>query len=131
MSRRFFRRIGFGPALIAILAMSGVAFSWGAEGKGGAKKKDTSNLRIEISGEEKPLRGVVVFLKMQDEDWWEEDATNSKGTVSFSGVPRGRILIQVNPKEWKDFGDYYTVDKAEEVIQIKLKKRESSKEKEP
>jgi hypothetical protein len=132
MSRPFFRRVGFCAALIAILTLSDAVFSWGADAKGGSKKKETSNLRVEISGEEKPVRGVVIFVQAQDEDWSDEQTTNSRGIVSFSGVPRGRMLIQwTPPKEWKDSGDYYTVGKAEEVIQIKLQKNESSTGKEP
>jgi hypothetical protein len=109
--------------------LSDAAFSWGAD-TGGSTKKETSSLRVEISGDEKPVRGVVIFVQARDEDWSEEQTTNSRGLVSFPAVPRGRILIQGTPaKEWKDFGEHYTLTKPEEIIQIKLQKREPSKDK--
>lgn len=127
MSPRFLRCLRFCLVLSVGLMLSDLMSSFGAN-TGESKKKETTSLRIEISGDEKPLRGVVVFVQSQDEDWSEEQTTTSKGIVSFPAVPRGRILIQCTAaNEWNDFGEHYTLKKPEESIQIKMQKREPSK----
>lgn len=113
-------------ALLAVFLLTG-ATGWGAEGAGGGKKKETTNLRIEVSSGEKPVRGVAVFVMMEDEGWSEEDTTNSKGVVSFTGVPRGKVLIQINERDWKNFGRYYSLSRADETVRVTLEKKEEPK----
>jgi hypothetical protein len=110
-------------ALIAVFLFAGIG--WTAEG--GGKKRETTNLRIEVSGGERPVRGVGVFVMMEDDGWSEEDTTNSKGVVSFSGVPRGKVLIQINERDWKNFGRYYSLSKPEETVRVTLEKKEEPK----
>jgi hypothetical protein len=131
MLPRLLRCLWFCLILSASLTFCEPTLSCGADA-GESKKKETSSLSVAISGDEKPLRSVVVFVQAQDDDWSEEQTTTSKGVVSFPAVPRGRILIQCTPpSEWADFGEHYTLIKPQEIIQIKLQKREPSKTKSP
>lgn len=129
MSRPFLRRMRLSCTLAILLLLFSVMSSRGAETKSETKKKEFSNLRVEVTGEDKLLRGIPVFASVRDEDWSNEETTNGKGVASFSAAPRGRVLIQVNQPEWEDFGDYFDLSKAEESIHIKLQKKKPSKSK--
>jgi len=121
------------PLWTALLAafLIAAATGWGAEGADGGKKKETTNLRVEVSSGEKPVRGVGVFVMMEEEGWSEEDSTNSKGVASFTGVPRGKVLIQINEQDWKNFGRYYSLSRADEVVRVTLEKKPEPKKAEP
>jgi hypothetical protein len=107
-----------------ILTLSGAAYGGAAEEKAEIKKKETASLHVEVRGDGKPVRGVGVFARTDNEDWSGEETTNSKGMVLFSKVPRGKVLIQINEREWKDFGRYFNVSKAEETLRVTLEKRD-------
>lgn len=106
------------------LTVSGAAYGWAAEEKVEIKKKESANVHVEVRGAGKPVRGVGVFARTENEDWSGEETTNSKGMVSFSKVPRGKVLIQINEREWKDFGSYFNVSKAEETLRVALENRD-------
>ena len=46
--------------------------------------------------------------------------TNQDGSVKVPEVPQGKILVQVIATGWHTFGQWYDVEKDEQVIDIKL-----------
>jgi hypothetical protein len=116
-----FQRFSFA---LLMFALSAATFCSAAEEKIEAKKKETANLHVEVRGEGKPVRGVGVFARTDNEEWSGEETTNSKGMVSFTKVPRGKVLIQINEKEWKNCGVYFNLGKAEETLRVTLEKKE-------
>ena len=128
MLRRYGRKIGFSSALLMMLWLS-YGMPCSAAEEGGSKGKETTNLRIEVSSEGKPVRGIGVFVMNDEPRWSEQDTTDSRGLVNFPEVPRGKVLVQINEKEWKDFGKYYNLGKAEETIRVDLEKKDGSKTK--
>jgi hypothetical protein len=130
MWRRHRNKTGFSSTYIFVLLLSCALPCLGAE-EGGSKRKETTNLRIEVSSEGKPVRGIGVFVMSDEPRWSDQDTTDSRGMVTFSEVPRGKVLVQIIEKEWKDFGQYYSLAKAEETIRVGLEKKEASKTKGP
>src|SRR5574342_991694 len=128
MRQLFVRNAAFFPAFVAILLSCAPPVA--AAEEGGPKRKQTSTVRIQVSGEGKPLRGIGVFVKIEEPRWSDEDTTDSRGTVEFSQVPRGKALVQINEKEWRDFGKYYSLDEADVLISVSLEKRDAVKKKE-
>jgi uncharacterized protein YfaS (alpha-2-macroglobulin family) len=114
--------------LTMILLLSAALPCLAAE-EGAAKRKETAALRLEVSSEGKPVRGIGVFVMNEEARWSEQDTTDSRGLVNFREVPRGKVLVQIIEKEWKDFGQYYSLGKAEESIRVALERRDGAKKK--
>jgi hypothetical protein len=129
MSRQHRNKTGFSSTFIFVLLLSCAMPCFGAE-EGGSKRNETTNLRIEVSSEGKPVRGIGVFVMNEEFRWSDQDTTDSRGLVNFSEVPRGKVLVQIIEKEWKDFGQYYNLGKTEETIRVGLEKKDGSKTKE-
>jgi hypothetical protein len=128
MLRQHRNKTGFSSTFIFVLLLSCAMPCFGAE-EGGSKRKETTNLRIEVSSEGKPVRGIGVFVMNEEPRWSDQDTTDGRGLVNFSEVPRGKVLVQIVEKEWKDFGKYYNLGKAEETIRVGLDKKDGSKTK--
>jgi hypothetical protein len=99
-----------------------------------SKESDTTNLRIEVSAGDKnePVSNASVYVRFErptgllhlhKEKKVEMNLrTNQEGVTKVPDVPRGKVLIQVIASGWKTFGQWYTLDKDEETIKIKLEK---------
>ena len=93
------------------------------------EKKETTNLRIEVTGggSEKPVAGaqVDVYVESEPEGESYNTTTNDAGVAKVSKVPRGKALIQVTADGWKTFGQRYELTKEEQTIKIVLEKKKS------
>lgn len=51
---------------------------------------------------------------------WELKSTQ-EGMAKIPGIPKGKILIQINAKDYQTFGDTFDIDEDERVVDIVLK----------
>lgn len=93
------------------------------------KKKEpaVTELRIEVVlGEASaPVQNEDVIVSSEAEDATFSESrlpTNSRGVVTLSRVPRGRLLIQIFAKGCKKFGRRYELKQEKETIRIVLEK---------
>jgi hypothetical protein len=99
-----------------------------------SKESATTNLRIEVTAGDKnePVANASVYVRFErpsgllhlhkDKKIEMNLRTNQEGDTKVPDVPRGKVLIQVIASGWKTFGQWYTLDKNEETIKIKLEK---------
>lgn len=97
-----------------------------------AKESATTNLRIEVTAGDKnePVSNASVYVRFErpgsllhkDKKIEMNLRTNQEGVTKVPDVPRGKVLIQVIASGWKTFGQWYTLEKDEETIKIKLEK---------
>jgi hypothetical protein len=89
----------------------------------------TTKLRILVTGtSDKPIGNASVYVRyntaggfLHHDKLAEMDLkTNQDGSVKVPAIPQGKVMIQVIAPGWHTFGKWYAVDKAEEVISIKL-----------
>ncbi len=88
-----------------------------------------TDLRIEVVGgkKEDPVDNASVYLRFPRDGKSVRSKllelnlkTNVNGVTRYQSAPRGKVLIQVIAKGWKTFGKWYTLEKEEETIRIKL-----------
>ena len=60
------------------------------------------------------------FLKIKKKESWEL-RTTQEGTVSLPGIPQGKVLIQINAKNYQTFGQTYDLTEDEQTFEIQLK----------
>lgn len=110
--------------------VSGPAFAWYPQ-KDSKQPEPQTKLRITVTGGEKdvPVSNASVYVRFPQEfnrSKLLEMAlkTSQEGTVKVPPVPRdrGKIMIQVVASGWKPFGQWYTFEKDEESIAIKLER---------
>ena len=95
-----------------------------------ANSSDTALVRIEVTGGEakKPVADASVYLKFTADGLLRDKRiefnlkTNQNGVARSPQIPKGRVLIQIVMPGWKTFGQYYDVDRDEQVIQINLER---------
>lgn len=58
-------------------------------------------------------------LKTKKKESWEM-RTTQEGTVSTPGIPQGKIMIQINAKNYQTFGETFDIEEAEKTVEIKL-----------
>jgi hypothetical protein len=124
-------------AVVAIFLLSVTLFAQTqSNGKKDEKSKEseTTTLRIEVTAGDKgePVSNASVYVRfvrpsgllhLHKEKKVEMNLrTNQEGVTKVPDVPRGKVLIQVIASGWKTFGQWYTLDKDEETIKIKLEK---------
>ena len=49
-----------------------------------------------------------------------ESRTDQEGTVSFPGVPQGRIAVKINAHGYQTFGQIFDINEEEKTIEVKL-----------
>jgi hypothetical protein len=95
------------------------------------KKKDeketaVTTLQVEVTDVDTstPIVGASVYVRAEQEPrpFEREPKTDATGVVRITGVPRGKILVQVTADGWGNGGDNYTLNRSEETLKIKLKK---------
>ena len=130
------RNTTYARALTAILAAvlflsSALAAQSGKDQEKPAKPSATALLRIEVTGGDpkKPVADASVYLKFTEDRAVLRDKrvefnlkTNQNGVARSPEIPKGRVLIQIVAPGWKTFGQWYDIDRDEQVIQIHLER---------
>ena len=120
----------------AALLLSAVAFALPPQKDkkdAGSRGQQTIKLHIIVTGGEKdsPVANASVYVRFSEESGLirkkEKLAemnlkTNQEGSVKVPPVPRGKVLIQVIAPGWKTYGQWYKLDKDEDMIKIKLER---------
>ena len=120
---------------VAVLLLGGTLL---ARSQSNSKKEEkgkesvTTNLHIEVTAGDKnePVSNASVYVRFErpggllhkDKKIEMNLRTNQEGVTKVPDVPRGKVLIQVIASGWKTFGQWYTLEKDEETIKIKLEK---------
>lgn len=90
---------------------------------------DETRLHIHVTNDlGKPVGNAEVivrflesrFLKPKKKEAWEL-RTTQEGTVSTPGIPQGKILIQINAKNYQTFGETFDIEEPEKTVEIQLK----------
>jgi hypothetical protein len=95
-----------------------------------AKPTGTAEVRIELTAADtkKPIADASVYLKFTQDGLLRDRPielnlkTNQNGVARSPLIPKGRVLIQIVMPGWKTYGQYFEVDRDEQVIQINLER---------
>lgn len=92
---------------------------------------DQTNLTVVVTNERgKPVDNASVIIKFVQgrsaaklgakirKEW--DMRSSQEGIVKVPSIPQGKILIQVNAKNYQTFGQTFDVDEDERTIEIKL-----------
>lgn len=137
-----------GTALIALTLLTGSGFAQvtGSSGssaqdnssssdKSNDKKDDkssqpaTTKIQIHVTTKDgKPISEASVYVRFNESGGFlrkdklaEMDLkTNQDGSVKVPEIPQGKIMIQVIATGWHTYGQWYDVDKDQQLIEIKL-----------
>ena len=87
-------------------------------------KEKNTDLRIQVVAGEanEPVKRAEVFVKVEDKNFEQTVRTNGRGVVNISGVPRGRVFIQVTATNCITSSTQYELSQDSQTIQIKLQK---------
>jgi hypothetical protein len=89
----------------------------------------TVRLQIHVTNkDDKPIAEASVYVRFnQSGGFLRHDKlaeldlkTNQDGNVKVPAIPQGKIMIQVIAKGWHTYGQWYDIDKPEQLIEIKL-----------
>ena len=94
---------------------------------------DLTRLQIHVTNERgKPVDRASVIVKFingrsvkalgikKNRLSWELKSSQD-GMAKIPGIPKGKILIQINAKNYQTFGDTYDIDEDERLVEIVLK----------
>jgi hypothetical protein len=104
------------PALLGLIAVS-------------LSAGDVTRIHIHVVNDlGKPVGNAEVIvkflesrvLKIKKKESWEL-RTTQEGTVSTPGIPQGKVLIQINAKNYQTFGQSYEIYEDEKTVEIQLK----------
>ena len=90
---------------------------------------DTTRIHIHVVNDlGKPVGNAEVIVKFiqgrnlvrikKKESW--ELRTTQEGTVSLPAIPQGKVLIQINAKNYQTFGQTYDLLEDEKTVEIQL-----------
>ena len=98
---------------------------------------DLTRLQIHVTNERgKPVDRASVIVKFingrsikalglkKTRLSWELKSSQ-EGMAKIPGIPKGKILIQINAKNYQTFGDTFDIDEDERVVDIVLKEPQS------
>jgi hypothetical protein len=96
----------------------------------GQQVDDTGvRLRIEITGEDKPIDSASVYVRYvvkhtlaKDENVEMNIKTNQEGIALVPAVPKGKVIVQVIAPGWKTFGQAYDATVDQQVVKISLER---------
>jgi len=80
----------------------------------GGKPVDRAGVRVAFQSG----HSIVKLGKSVRTSW--EMRTTQEGVAEIPELPKGKILIQVNAKNFQTFGDTFDVDEDERTIEVKL-----------
>jgi hypothetical protein len=102
-----------------------------------ANADDFTRLQIHVTNERgKPVDRASVIVKFvsgrslkvlglkKSRLTWELKSSQ-EGMAKIPGIPKGKILIQINAKNYQTFGDTFDIDEDERVVDIVLKDPQS------
>ncbi len=78
------------------------------------KPIDRANVRLVFKQGRRKLT-----LKKIRRSW--ELKTSQEGTAKLPGIPKGDILIQITAKNHQSFGDTFTIEEDDRLVEISLK----------
>ena len=78
------------------------------------KPVDRANVRLVFKQGRRKLT-----MKKIKRSW--ELKTSQEGTAKLPGIPKGDILIQVTAKNHQSFGDTFTIEEDEKLVEVTLK----------
>jgi hypothetical protein len=94
---------------------------------------DLTRLQIHVTNERgKPVDRASVIVKFingrsvkalglkKNRLSWELKSSQD-GMAKIPGIPKGKILIQINAKNYQTFGDTFDIDEDERLVEIVLK----------
>ena len=94
---------------------------------------DLTRLQIHVTNERgKPVDRASVIVKFingrsikalglkKTRLSWELKSSQ-EGMAKIPGIPKGKILIQINAKNYQTFGDTFDIDEDERLVEIVLK----------
>ena len=98
---------------------------------------DLTRLQIHVTNERgKPVDRASVIVKFLSGrsvknlgikkarlSW--ELKSSQEGMAKIPGIPKGKIMIQINAKNYQTFGDTFDIDEDERVVDIVLKDPQS------
>jgi hypothetical protein len=90
---------------------------------------DTTRIHIHVVNDSgKPVGNAEVIVKFiqgrnlirikKKESW--ELRTTQEGTVSLPAIPQGKVLIQINAKNYQTFGQTYDLEEEDKTVEIQL-----------
>jgi hypothetical protein len=94
---------------------------------------DTTRVHIHVVNDVgKPVGNAEVIvkflegriLKVKKKESWEL-RTTTEGTVSTPGIPEGKVLIQINARNYQTFGQTYDLEGPDQTVEIQLKTPQS------
>ena len=107
--------------LIAVMLSAGLLWA--------GQDKPAADLSVKVLKEDngKPVRNAAVILHDVNEKGKAaaggmELKTDAEGAASYSGLPYGKILIQVIAPGFQTYGESYVINEATKEITIKLKR---------
>ncbi len=59
-------------------------------------------------------------LKVKKKEAWEM-RTTQEGMASTPSIPKGKIMIQINAKNYQTFGETFDIEESEKTVEIRLK----------
>ena len=97
------------------------------------KADDLTRLQIHVTNERgKPVDRASVIVKFingrsvkalglkKNRLSWELKSSQD-GMAKIPGIPKGKILIQINAKNYQTFGDTFDIDEDDRLVEIVLK----------
>jgi hypothetical protein len=137
MTQKRISIIGLRPlalAAVALLLSTAVAMAQSNSSDKGDKSKDSGSTKIHIEvvagDKDAPVANASVYVRFSEPGGFFHKQkkiemnlkTSQEGTVKVPEIPRGKVLIQIVAPGWKTFGKWYTFEKDEETVKIKLEK---------
>ena len=115
-----------GSLAILILVLAAVVLP-AATGKDKDKEKGSATLKVTVLKAEngKPVANAAVVLHPVDKKGRQmrggvELKTNPDGECSYTGLPYGKLRVQVLAHGLQTYGEDYEIDQPEKAITIKL-----------
>jgi hypothetical protein len=107
------------PLIVVLVS----AMGWASQDKGSA---DVS-FKVLKDDNGKPVRNAAVIMHNVNEKGKAsaggmELKTDAEGNASYSGLPYGKILIQVIAPGFQTYGENFDINEASKTITIKLKR---------
>lgn len=110
------------PLIVVLVS----ALAWAGQDKG---EKGESEISFKVLKDDngKPVRNAAVVLHNVNEKGKAsaggmELKTDAEGNASYSGLPYGKILIQVIAPGFQTYGESFDINEANKAITIKLKR---------
>jgi hypothetical protein len=111
--------------MVVLLLLPTVALS--SDKKQEAEQQSTVRFEVLKDDNGKPVRNAAVVLHPVGQNGKQskggfELKTDSEGKTEYSGVPYGKLRIQVIAHGFQTFGDDYEISQLEQEIKIRMKR---------